>query len=299
MLDPRNIDINLYRTFVVVAESSSFAEAGEKLYTSDKTISNEIKALEEQLGKQLFYRKNKGSNNGLKITDFGETIYPLAKQIIAESDFIPKIIESGDSLENGKLSIGCPSHISEFFLMERLSRLAKKYPNVQIKLDTESSSEKMIEEMKNNELDFIIIDTIPDDYINEFEIEKIKEIENIFVSKEEITINKIEEIEKYNFILSYEDRSSTKKLKEALKDYNLNMNVILRCPTTEQRVKACKGGIGITYVMKEAVRKELESKELYQVKVPIKLPMNGISIVYHEDKLTKVNKAFIEQYVRV
>lgn len=299
MLDPRNIDINLYRTFVVVAESSSFAEAGEKLYTSDKTISNEIKALEEQLGKQLFYRKNKGSNNGLKITDFGETIYPLAKQIIAESDFIPKIIESGDSLENGKLSIGCPSHISEFFLMERLSRLAKKYPNVQIKLDTESSSEKMIEEMKNNELDFIIIDTIPDDYINELEIEKIKEIENIFVSKEEITINKIEEIEKYNFILSYEERSSTKKLKEALKEHNLNMNVILRCPTTEQRVKACKGGIGITYVMKEAVKKELESKELYQVKVPIKLPMNGISIVYYKDKLTKVDKAFIEQYVRV
>ena len=109
------ININLYRTFVIVAESKTFAEAAEKMDTTDKAISNDINSLERQLGIQLFYRKHKGSNNGLKITEKGEEIYPEAKKIVSLCDFIPNIIECGNSLENGKLSIGCPSHITEFF----------------------------------------------------------------------------------------------------------------------------------------------------------------------------------------
>lgn len=299
MLDAKNINLNLYRTFIAVAESNSFAEAAGKLYTTDKAISNDINLLEKQLGVQLFYRKHKGSNNGLKITDIGREIYPQVKKLISASDFIPTMIESGNSLEHGKLSIGCPSHISDFFLMEKLIKLVKDYPDVEIILDTESSSEKMITELKGNEIDFIILDTIPEDYKNELEIEKIKDIENIFVSKEKITINKIEEMQKYKYILSYEDRSTTKKLKEALKNYNINMDITLRCPTTEQRVKATKEGMGITYVMKEAVKRELENEELYQVKLPIKLPMNGISVVYYKNQLTKVDKEFIKRYIKV
>ena len=51
--------------------------------------------------------------------------------------------------------------------MPKLIKLTKDYPNIEIKLDTESSSKKMIEELKNNEIDFIILDTIPDEYIKE------------------------------------------------------------------------------------------------------------------------------------
>lgn len=98
MLNQRNINQNLYRTFVVVAESKSFAEAAEKMDTTDKAISNDINSLEKQLGIQLFYRKHKGSNNGLKITEIVKEIYPQVKKVIANCDFIPLIIESGNSL---------------------------------------------------------------------------------------------------------------------------------------------------------------------------------------------------------
>lgn len=298
MLNQRNINPNLYRTFVVVAESKSFAEAAEKMDTTDKAISNDINSLEKQLGIQLFYRKHKGSNNGLKITEIGKEIYPQAKKVIANCDFIPLIIESGNSLENGKLSIGCPSHITAFFLMPKLIKLTKDYPNIEIKLDTESSSKKMIEELKNNEIDFIILDTIPDEYIKELEIEKIKNIDNILVSNKEIKITNIKQLEDYNYILSYDNRVSTKKLVETLKQYNIRLKTILKCPTTEQRISAAKGGIGIAYVMQEAVKTELEKEELYKVKIPIELPSNSINIVYLKDQLTKVDKEFIKEYLK-
>ena len=246
------ININLYRTFVIVAESKTFAEAAEKMDTTDKAISNDINSLEKQLGIQLFYRKHKGSNNGLKITEQGEEIYPKAKKIISDCDFIPSIIESGNSLENGKLTIGCPSHITEFFLMEKLIELVHNYPNIEVKLDTESDSRKMIEELKNNEIDFVILDTIPDEYKNELEIDELEKIENIFVANRKIEIDNLQELQDYRFILSYDDRVSTKRLWETLQERELKMKVTLKCPTTEQRISAAKGGVGLAYIMKEA-----------------------------------------------
>ncbi len=293
-----NINPSLYRTFVIVSESKSFAEAAEKMDTTDKAISNDINSLEKQLGVQLFYRKNKGSNNGLKITKQGEEIYPEAKKIVSLCDFIPNIIESGNSLENGKLSIGCPSHITEFYLMDKLIKLIKDYPNIEIKLDTESNSKKMMEELKNNEIDFVILDTIPDEYIDEIEINKIEEIENIFVANKKIEIKEVDKLKDYNFILSYDNRCSTKKLLDILNQYNIEMKVNLKCPTTEQRINAAKGGIGIAYVMRAAAQKDIEREQLYEVKIPIKLPMNSINIVYIKDRLTKVDKAFINDYLK-
>lgn len=292
------ININLYRTFVIVAESKTFAEAAEKMDTTDKAISNDINSLEKQLGIQLFYRKHKGSNNGLKITEQGEEIYPKAKKIISDCDFIPSIIESGNSLENGKLTIGCPSHITEFFLMEKLIELVHNYPNIEVKLDTESDSRKMIEELKNNGIDFVILDTIPDEYKNELEIDELEKIENIFVANRKIEIDNLQELQDYRFILSYDDRVSTKRLWETLQERELKMKVTLKCPTTEQRISAAKGGVGLAYIMKEAAKKEIENGELYEVKMPIKLPSNSINIVYLKNRLTKVDKAFIKDYLK-
>ncbi len=292
-----NINLNLYKTFIVVAESKSFAEAAEKMNTTDKVISNDINSLERQLGVQLFYRKHKGSNNGLKITEIGEEIYPQAKRFISSGDFIPLMIDSRNSLENGKLLIGCPSHITVFFLMSKLIQLTQDYPNVEIRLDTESNSRTMIQKLKNNEIDFIILDSVPDEYVKELEIKEIKTSKNIFVSKNKIEIKKMEQLENYNYILSYEDRTSTKKLLRVLKKYDIELKPILRCPTTEQRISAAKGGMGIAYVMKESVEEELKNEQLYEVSLPIELPMTSISLVYLKNQLTKVDKEFINKYL--
>lgn len=294
-----NININLYRTFIAVAESKSFAEASEKLGTNDRAISNDINALEKQLDVQLFYRKHKGSNNGMKITEIGAEIYPQVKKIISACDFIRRTVESGNSLESGTLSIGCSANITESYLMEKLVKLAKDHPNVKVKLDSESSDSKMIEKLKNNEIDFIIMDEYIAKDLEELEVKRIKDISNIFVSKEKINIKDMQELENYKFILNYEDRTSTKKLIEVMKPYNLKMEAIMRCPTTKLRKEAAKSGMGIAYVVKDLCKNELENKELYELKLPIEMPITNISLVYQKEQLTKVDEEFIKEYLNV
>lgn len=287
-----NINLNLFRYFIAATESKSFAEAGEKIGYNESTVSTSISTLEKQLGVQLFTRKP------LKITEVGQQIYEAVKSGFADFDFAMVIAESKNNLEYGKISIGCPSHITNFFLMDKISNAIKDYPNMQIDLDTESDSKELISLLKNNKIDFAILDVIPEEYVKELEIKEIENIDNIFVSKKLIKVNDIKELENYKYILSYDNKISTIKLLETLKKYNLTLTPILRCPTTEQRINAAKHGIGIAYVMKEAVKKELENKELYEVKIPIELPKSSLKIVYLKNHLTKVDKEFIKNYLK-
>ncbi len=287
-----NINLNLFRYFIAAAESKSFADAGEKLGYNESTVSTSISTLEKQLGVKLFTRKP------LQITEVGQQIYEAVKSGFADFDFAMVIAESKNSLEYGKISIGCPSHITNFFLMDRISNAIKDYPNMQVNLDTESDSNKLITLLKNNKIDFAILDLIPEEYVTELEIKEIRDIENIFVSKQKIEIKNINDLNNYKYILAADNKVSTIKLHEVVNKYNLELFTILRCPTTEQRINAAKHGIGIAYVMREAVKQELESKELYEIKIPIELPKSSLKIVYLKNHLTKVAREFIKNYLK-
>ena len=118
------------------------------------------------------------------------------------------------------------------------------------------------------------------------------------LSNEPIDIKDIKELENYKYVLSYENKTTTKRLGKILNDYDINLDVVLRCPTTEQRINAAKRGIGIAYVMKEAAKSNLKNKKVYEVKLPIELPENSIKLIYLKDRLTKVDKKFIKDYLK-
>ena len=71
----------------------------------------------------------------------------------------------------------------------------------------------------------------------------------------------------------------------------------MRCPNMETRIDCAKRGIGIAYVLKDVVTKELEKNELYEVKLPIKWPKSTINLVYLKGHLTEVDKVFIKNYL--
>ena len=61
------MDINLARTFLMVAETGSFIDAARKMNVTQSTVSARIKSLEDLLGRPLFER----SKNGAELTSSG------------------------------------------------------------------------------------------------------------------------------------------------------------------------------------------------------------------------------------
>lgn len=58
-------------TFLIVADSSSFSKASQKLFISPTAVIKQINLLENEIGFPLFYRDNKG----ITLTDAGKSFY--------------------------------------------------------------------------------------------------------------------------------------------------------------------------------------------------------------------------------
>lgn len=289
MLD---INWNLYKVFCIVAKSKSYTEASEKLNISISTISMHIKNLENQLNIQLFIREN----DGVKLTEKGNELFNFFYKAMESITLGERVALEQNDISSGEISIACPSHLVVYFLMNRIEKANKDYPNLHIKLMSNPNQNEMIELLKTHKTDFIITDMLVDD--SNIVIEELKEINNIFVSKEPIKINNLKELEKLKFIMNFEDKFSVKALKETLHKYDINIKSFMESDITEVRVEAVKRNLGIGYVIKDAVKKELEEKELYEVELPINLPTVKVNLIYVKGYLTKADKSFIKQYLK-
>lgn len=289
-----NIGINLYRSFYVFATSRNYEEASEKLHISSTAVCKNIKKLEYLLDTPLFYREN----DGLKLTPDGEEYLKYIEQGLKMFDLGEKLILQKDDLANGEITIGCPSHITEFFLINAIKKVKKDYPTLKLNLYSGNSSLEMIQMLEDHKLDFIINTSTVETKYNNLVVEKIKDVENIFVYNQPLELNELNELEKLNLILNFENSSTIKNLKNLLLKYGVNISANSQCDITEVRIKSAKEGLGVSYVIKDSVQEELENKELFEVKLPVKLPSSSISIIYIKDQLTLINKKFIKEYIK-
>ena len=85
---------------------------------------------------------------------------------------------------------------------------------------------------------------------------------------------------------------------ETLNKYDVKIKDTIECDVTEVRVDAAKRELGIGYVMKEAVKRELENGDLYEVELPIELPNISINLIHIKNQLTRVDKSFIKKYLK-
>ena len=288
-----DMNFNLYKVFCVVAETESFSKASDILCLTESTISSHIKKLEDYLDVKLFYRENKGTT----LTKEGKKLYDKIGDSIEEIEFAEKELKEDNDISKAKITIGCPSHIAISYLSKCITKIKKDYPNLKIDIIGETGYENLIELLEKHKIDFAIMGNVPE-IKAEMQVKEIKEIENIFISKELLKISDIKELEKYRYILNYKDSNSTKKLLEILKKYNVQIQVDMQSDITEMRIEEVKQGQGIGYVMKEAAREAINNKEVYEVKLPIQLPKLKINVVYMEKYLTKIDKIFIKRYLK-
>jgi len=287
-----NVNLNLYRIFCRVVQAKSFAKAAESLNLTAANVSTQIANLEEQLNLKLFNRETRG----VSLTQDGKELYDVVCNLISKFDFAEKLAKDKNNIETANIKIGCPSHLTTYFLMDRIEQAKKDFPELSVTVVCEVDPKKMMELLQNHEIDFAVTDAKIDN--SNIEIEQLKTINNIFVSKTALKISDLKEMEDLNCILNINSTKTTKKLKELLENHNVTIKSNMSCDATEVRVDAVKRNLGIAYVMKEAVKKELEREELYEVEMPIELPIMIVNLIYLKGEMTRADKKFIKEYLK-
>ena len=142
------------RTFVTVARYCSMKRAGEILCISLGAVSQQIKGLEERLGRRLFQR----SAQGIQLTSSGQTMYEhLAAAIGSIEDLWS--VALGESSRHARLVIGMPTSIALSWLIPRLNDLHDKWPGIEISIAASSTAS----ELKDSRVDVAVVDNAVED----------------------------------------------------------------------------------------------------------------------------------------
>ena len=126
--------------FISVFESGSFSAASKQCFIAQPSISTAINNLETELKVQLFRRHGKG----VSPTENGVRLYPLAKQLINESQAIQSLFQKSEERQPFKLGL------TRSLGVNRMSQLLKDFtqtcPSIELTLveHTEESDARII-----------------------------------------------------------------------------------------------------------------------------------------------------------
>jgi DNA-binding transcriptional LysR family regulator len=119
-----NLDLDLLRSFVSIAETGGFTRAGERLLRTQSTLSLQIKRLETRLGGRLLDR----TPRSLSLTPLGETLLPEARALLAAHDAL--LAKLSEPEIEGVVRLGTPEDFATAHLPEVLARFAKAHPRI-------------------------------------------------------------------------------------------------------------------------------------------------------------------------
>lgn len=73
------LDLDLLRSFVSVADAGGFTRAGERVHRTQSTVSQQIRRLEETVGRPLFHREGRA----VRLTEDGERLIGYARRLLS------------------------------------------------------------------------------------------------------------------------------------------------------------------------------------------------------------------------
>ena len=141
-MDPRRV-----LTFRAVAHERSFSAAARSLALTQPAVSQQIAALETEVGARLLDREP----GGLKLTRAGEILLEHADALAATLTLATTQLEELTDAERGRLRIGAFSSSLAALVPETVRRLRDAYPDAEV-LVQEGDSLALAERVKTGEL---------------------------------------------------------------------------------------------------------------------------------------------------
>ena len=240
---------------------------------------------------KLFYR----IPSGVKLTSEG-------RELLGYVEKSYKLLKSGErnlmetqNFTHGKVAVGVQSHIGKFFLFPFVESFHKDHPNIEINIISRNT-EEMIEALENNNIDFMI-DTSPIKSIyNNLKITPLLDLENCFISKKDISKEiSLKELNNYNLILPVKRSTPRKQLDNTCANVGVELKPFMTIETTEMLIDSVKKEMGVGYVLRQAVIKEIKEKELFELKIKEKLPTLTLNVVYVNEYLTNIPRTFMNK----
>ena len=134
------MELRHLRYFVVLAEQRHFGRAAEILHMAQPPLSQQIKAMEEELQVTLFDR----SVRPIELTPAGKTLLREARQILQQMSRAQAMTKRVGRGQEGSLVIGVTGSAAAEFLPPILEAFYERWPDVTLSLREMSSPAQLL-----------------------------------------------------------------------------------------------------------------------------------------------------------
>src|SRR6202453_2379718 len=124
------MELRHLEVFVAVAEELSFTRASTRLHLVQSGVSSAIKALERDLGAQLFDR----DRHRVMLTDAGQVLLPEARATLAAAQAARDAVSEAQGGLRGTVTVGTMLSTGPLDLPGLLGRFHRAHPGVAVRL---------------------------------------------------------------------------------------------------------------------------------------------------------------------
>ena len=274
-------NLEYYRVFYYVARCSSVTKAAAALSLSQPAVSQSIRQLEKALGSSLFVR----SARGISLTAEGKILYEYVEKGYSAFLAGEKRLSQMQNLECGEITIGASDMTLRFFLLPYLERFHEKYPGVRFQI-TNGPTPATMGLLKEKKIDFGVVSG-PLEKQEGVRLMPVRKIEDIFVAGRnflEYTRQKqpLSVLEKVPLIMLDQDTSTRRYVQRFLEQRKVFVHPEFELATSDMIVQFALRNLGVGSVVRDFAKKELDSRELIELKLEEQLPQREFFVVTEE-----------------
>ena len=285
------MELRQLKYFVKTAQTLNFSEAARSLYVSQSTLSQQIKALEDELGTILFQR----DSHSASLTQSGSLLLPLAIQTIQDAEACKAQMDDLNEMLTGELNIGVTYSFSHI-LTETVRNFVKEYPGVKLNIFYRNM-EELMEALRHREVDLVLAFK-PDQPYNEIEssnlfrdqLSVIMRKDHALAGRESISL---EELDRYRLAIPAKGLQARNALEEYICIERSGLNVCLEINEANILLDLVQENNLLTMLSKASIR----GRDLLKA-VPLDLPDSQMQGCVHTLKRV-LHKRSAEVFVKM
>jgi DNA-binding transcriptional LysR family regulator len=147
----------LLRTFLAVIEAGNYSAAAERLHLSQPAVTQQIRALEEQLGGVRLFRRE---GRQMILTVAGEELQAAARELVTLAERAAQQIAALRGQLVGRIAVGCPPGSIEYLWPQLAALLQRDHSAVSLEL-TVAPADELLEVLLERRLALVISDEVP------------------------------------------------------------------------------------------------------------------------------------------
>ena len=261
------------KVFRAVAEHLNFRKAAEQLFLTQPAVTLQIKALERDLGVRVFDR----AGGKITLTRQGAVLLEYANKLANLASEAERQLGCSEGSVSGELALGASTTIAQYVLPRLLGAFQNEYPKIQFSLQSGNTSE-VVRWLLDGEVALGLIEGPARE--RGVRTEPFMEDELILIMPPSFDSNRLSptQLLATNLLMREQGSGSRRVVEMALEKADFKLKAfkkVMELDSTEAIKSAVEAGLGVGFVSRWAISKELELGTLKVAQV------NGVRVTRH------------------